>query len=67
MIPAYDIFEILSNGIRWIQAVETLDSAQAGVAELADAKPTEYMIVNQRTGIKIRVSVRDGGGVTFGA
>jgi hypothetical protein len=52
MVPAYDIFEILRNGIRWIEAVDTLDTAQARVAELGETKPAEYLIVNRRTGIK---------------
>jgi hypothetical protein len=57
IIPPYDIFEILNNGVRWIEAVDTLDTARARVAELKETKPAEYLIVNQRTGITIRVSV----------
>jgi hypothetical protein len=57
MIP-YDIFRIESGGVLWCDAVNTVETAQDRIQELAFSSPGSYLILNQRTGQ--RTVVRSG-------
>ena len=53
MIPAFDIFRVVNGQLLWVDAVPSLDIAQASVRQLMSVKPAEYMILSQKTRNKI--------------
>ena len=60
MQPPFDIFKLSKDNIPvWVEAVETLDAANARVKELLKLRPiADYLIFNQRT--QDKVSVKSG-------
>lgn len=55
MIPPFDIFKVESASVRWLESAADLESARARVNALAASSPSEYIIVNQKTGEKISI------------
>ena len=56
MVPPFDIFQKEPDGkLRWIEAAESLESAQARVQKFMKLSPGEYMIFSQKTGNKILI------------
>ena len=53
VIPAFDIFRVVNGQLLWVDAVPSLDIAQASVRQLMSVKPAEYMILSQKTRNKI--------------
>ena len=45
-----DLFRLECGGVRWLQSVATLESAQARLQELAATSPAEYLVVDLKTG-----------------
>jgi len=45
-----DVFRFECGGVRWLQSVATLESAQARLQELAATSPAEYLVVDLKTG-----------------
>jgi hypothetical protein len=45
-----DVFRLECGGVRWLQSVATLESAKARAQELAATSPTEYLVVDLKTG-----------------
>jgi hypothetical protein len=56
MFPSLDIFKIDSGGVLWRGAAESIDAAKARIQKLALSSPGEYLILNQNTGDRIRVT-----------
>jgi hypothetical protein len=60
LIPPFDIFLVADDGNPvWIEPAETLEAAQARVAELGATNPGEYFIFSQKTGNKVAITVDD--------
>jgi hypothetical protein len=56
MLRPIDIFKTDSDGnLLWRGAAETLIAAKAFINELADSTPGEYLVLDQRTGQRVRV------------
>ena len=56
MIPPFDILRVEADGHpRWVEASGTLEDAKARIAELMKSRPSEYLIISQRTGNKFHV------------
>ena len=56
MPPLFDIFRIQQDGaLRWCESADSLESAKARVAALAEFAPAQYVLVNQQTGQKLIV------------
>ena len=45
-----DVFRFECGGVRWLQSVATLESAQARLQQLAATSPAEYLVVDLKTG-----------------
>jgi hypothetical protein len=48
-----DIFRVETDGVRWIESAATLEDAKVRVQELAVRSPTEYLVLDQKTGNKL--------------
>ncbi len=57
MTPKVDIFRVETGGVRWVEAVATLEGAKARVQELAGRSPGEYFLLDQETGNKLVIKV----------
>jgi hypothetical protein len=57
MTPKLDIFRVETGGVRWVEAVATLEGARARVQELAARSPGEYFLLDQETGNKLVIKV----------
>jgi hypothetical protein len=58
LIPPFDIFRVSEDGVPvWIEPAETLEGAQARVAELGATHPGEYFVFSQKTGHKLSITV----------
>jgi hypothetical protein len=56
MADPFDIFEIQSkDAVRWLGATATLAEAQATIGRYGSGAAGRYMVVDQKTGKKIRV------------
>ena len=54
MVFLFDIFKIQVDGaLRWCESADSLESAKARVAALADSAPAQYVLVNQQTGQRL--------------
>ncbi len=49
----FDIFWFGDNGPNWIAAVDTLEAAQAQIANLPHGPSGSYAVLDQRTGNRI--------------
>jgi hypothetical protein len=58
----FDILQMETEGVRWVEAVPSMEHAQARVQELIAVTKSDYIIFDQRTAD--RTVVRSGG---FGA
>jgi hypothetical protein len=58
MIPPFDIFYTDDDGPRWLESAHTLDDAKLRIQHLGAECPGEYLILSQRTGHKISVTVQ---------
>ncbi|GAC1673659.1 MAG: hypothetical protein NVS9B4_28060 [Candidatus Acidiferrum sp.] len=56
MIHPFDIFQIEREGVRWLGSAPSLQDAQAKVQQLAE-RCSEYLLLNQRTGHKMRIKL----------
>ena len=45
-----DVFRFECGGVRWLQSVATLESAQARLQELAATSPAEYLVMDLKAG-----------------
>ena len=51
MIPPFDIFQTATDGnARWLESAATLRGATAGVQAWGTPQPSEYLILDQKTG-----------------
>jgi hypothetical protein len=50
MIFKFDIFRVETTGVLWLEAVASLDEAETRVKQLSKGNPTEFLILDQRTG-----------------
>ena len=55
MAPSLDIFRIESGGVRWCEAVATIETAKARIQKIALSSPGSYLILDQKTGQRIPV------------
>jgi hypothetical protein len=55
MLDPFDIFKLEQNGsVRWLRAIPDLERAKSYVSKvLVVAAPADYLILNQRTGVRI--------------
>jgi hypothetical protein len=55
MLDPFDIFKVEHNGsVRWLRAIADLERAKSYVSKvLVVAAPADYLILNQRTGVRI--------------
>ena len=66
MLDSFDIFKVEHNGsVRWLRAIADLERAKSYVSKvLVVAAPADYLILNQRTGVRIIIQAatqpRDG-------
>jgi hypothetical protein len=58
MVAPFDIFKVAGRELRWLEAVETLQAAEARIKERALTSPGKFLIYDQRTGQGI--SLRSG-------
>jgi hypothetical protein len=49
-IPRYDVLKRDCGGLRWIEAVDDLESARLRIQELGSASYGEYLVFDQNTG-----------------
>jgi hypothetical protein len=57
METPFDIFRTEPDGnILWRGAATTLDEAKARVQEFAKSGPSEYVIINLQTGLKVTIA-----------
>ena len=64
MVPPIDIFKIDGSNALWREAVETFESAKACIQKLAVSAPGEYLIFDQHTGNRARVTPSTQNGAT---
>jgi hypothetical protein len=58
LIPPFDIFLVADDrNPVWIEPAETLEGAQARVAELGATRPGEYLVFSQKTGNKLSITI----------
>ena len=56
MIPPFDIFQTATDGnVRWLESAATLQGATARIQAWRTPQPSEYLILDQKTGRKIVV------------
>ena len=53
MIKPFDIFWFGENGPNWIEAVDTLETARAHIANLPQGASGSYAALDQRSGARI--------------
>jgi hypothetical protein len=53
MEKPFDIFWFGDNGPNWIEAVETLEAAQAHLERLPQVNSGSYAVLDQRTGKRV--------------
>ena len=53
MQKPFDIFWFGDNGPTWIEAVETLEAAQAHLERLPQVNSGSYAVLDQRTGNRV--------------
>src|SRR6266446_5060329 len=58
MNPPFDIFNVESVVLRWMELAVDLERARARVKVLAGSSPGEYIIVSQQTSEKISIRPR---------
>jgi hypothetical protein len=56
MVPPLDIFRIEGGSVLWRGTVETFEAAKARIQKLALSSPGEYLIFDQTTGNRVRVT-----------
>lgn len=54
----FDIFWFGENGPNWIEAVETLEVAQARIANLPQATSGSYAVIDARTGNRLSFAAK---------
>jgi hypothetical protein len=57
----FDILQLEAEGVRWVEAVPSMDDAQARVRELIVRTKCDYIIFNQRTANRTLVRSADLG------
>jgi hypothetical protein len=61
MVLPFDIFKLQKDGsVRWCEAVDTFEAAEARVAALARSAPAQYIIFHQQTGQKVIIDCSRG-------
>ena len=56
MVPPIDVFKVLIDGqLRWIEAVQDVETAKLRVIALGKISPGQYVVFNQNTGNKLVV------------
>jgi hypothetical protein len=60
----FDIFQLETGGLLWLEAAANLEDARLRVRELAKSEPTEFIIVNLETGDKFIVNRNTQNGAT---
>jgi hypothetical protein len=60
MVPSLDIFKIESGGLRWCEAVTSIETAKARIEKLALSSRGNYFIFDQKSGQRIHVNVESG-------
>ena len=67
MIPHFDVFQVENDGnLLWLEAVATMEEAQALVQGLASRGSREYVILNQITGNKVVFKPNEMGDAAHG-
>jgi|HubBroStandDraft_6_1064221.scaffolds.fasta_scaffold1390708_2 hypothetical protein len=57
----FDILQLETEGVRWVEAVPSMEDAQARVQELIACTKCDYIIFNQRTANRTVVRSADLG------
>jgi hypothetical protein len=58
MIPSFDIFKIdLTGDVLWRDTAESLVTAKVSIEKLASSSPGEYLIFDQKTGLRVLVTL----------
>ena len=64
MFHSLDIFKIDGGNALWREAVESFEAAKACIQKLALSSPGEYLIFDQHTGNRVRVTPSAQNGAT---
>ena len=60
MFPPLDIFKTYSDGsVLWRGAVQSLVAAKLRIQRLALSSPGEYLVIDQHTGNRVRITLPD--------
>jgi hypothetical protein len=66
MFASLDIFKIISGDeVLWRGAAETFVAAKLRIQRLALSSPGDYLILDQHTGDRVRITVEVAGGIPF--
>ncbi len=58
MVPSFDIFKIdLTGDVLWRDAADSLVLARVSIEKLATSAPGEYLILDQKTGHRVFVTL----------
>jgi hypothetical protein len=60
VVVSFDIFKLEKEGPLWRGTATTLDEAAQRVEELGRDEPSEYLIVNHRTGERVQIKAPAG-------
>ena len=59
MTDPFDLFCLETSGPRWLESVATVEHAKARVRELAVRWPSEYLVLDHKTGNKLIIKLDD--------
>jgi len=54
-----DIFQVVPDGVRWLESAESVESAKSRVAQLAKSPSDEYIVLDQKSGKKYEIKLTD--------
>jgi hypothetical protein len=58
MVPSFDIFQIdLIGDVLWRDTAESVVGAKVSIEKLATSSPGEYLIFDQKTGLRVLVTL----------
>lgn len=59
MVANFDIFKLIGGELRWLEAADTVQAAQARIEQHGETLPGKFVIYNQKTAEKIVVSIKE--------
>jgi len=54
-----DIFQVVPDGVRWLESAESVESARSRVVQLAKSSSDEYIVLDQKSGKKYVIKLTD--------